>query len=166
MARPSATSGRRRAASASSTSSTPRSFGAAEPQADVEILSLGNLLLQQLGIADGVTLELNTLGDPETREAWRGALVDYFQSHRGDLSDDSKDTAGAQSAARSLDSKDARTAPICADAPSVDDFLTSEAADFSCRRDVRPRRRGRGVGRATRGWCAGSITTDTPHSSS
>jgi histidyl-tRNA synthetase len=104
-------------------------IGAAEPQADVEILSLGNLLLQQLGIADGVTLELNTLGDPETREAWRGALVDYFQSHRGDLSDDSKDRL-ARNPLRILDSKDARDRAICADAPSVDDFLTSEAADF------------------------------------
>src|SRR6476619_588198 len=53
-------------------------IGAAEPQADVEILSLGNQLLQELGIADGVTLELNKLGDPETRDAWRASLVDYF----------------------------------------------------------------------------------------
>src|SRR3954454_5007424 len=64
-------------------------IGVAEPQADVEILSLGYQLLRELGIADGMTLELNTLGDPATREAWRSALVDYFQSHRGGLSEDS-----------------------------------------------------------------------------
>src|SRR5215218_132228 len=52
-------------------------IGAAEPQADVEILSLGHQLLRELGIDDGVTLELNTLGDPETRDAWRTALIDY-----------------------------------------------------------------------------------------
>jgi histidyl-tRNA synthetase len=104
-------------------------IGAAEPQADVEILSLGYQLLQELGIGEGVTLELNTLGDPETREAWRGALVEYFQSHKADLSDDSKDRL-SRNPLRILDSKDARDRAICANAPSVDDFLTSEAADF------------------------------------
>src|SRR5436190_15228306 len=64
-------------------------IGAAEPQADVELLSLGHQLLTELGIGDGVTLELNTLGDPQTRDAWRGALVDYFQAHRKNLSEDS-----------------------------------------------------------------------------
>ena len=59
-------------------------IGAAEPQADVELLSFGHQLLQELGIADGATLELNTLGDPETREAWRAALVEYFRAHRGE----------------------------------------------------------------------------------
>src|SRR5512142_1038509 len=50
-------------------------IGAGEPQADVELLSLGYQLLVELGIADGVTLELNTLGDPQTRDSWRAALV-------------------------------------------------------------------------------------------
>ncbi len=104
-------------------------IGAAEPQADVEILSLGYQLLQELGIADGVTLELNTLGDPETREAWRTALVDYFQSHKADLSEDSQDRL-ERNPLRILDSKDERDRKICADAPSVDDHLTAEASDF------------------------------------
>jgi histidyl-tRNA synthetase len=104
-------------------------IGAAEPQADVEILSLGYQLLRELGIADGVTLELNTLGDPETRDAWRSALVDYFQSHRGGLSEDSVARL-ERNPLRILDSKDERDRAICADAPSVDDYLTTEAADF------------------------------------
>ena len=104
-------------------------IGAAEPQADVEILSLGYQLLQELGIAGGVTLELNTLGDPETREAWRAALVDYFQAHRSDLSEDSQARL-ERNPLRILDSKDARDRKICDGAPSVDDYLTSEASDF------------------------------------
>ncbi|HKC02225.1 MAG TPA: histidine--tRNA ligase [Sphingomicrobium sp.] len=104
-------------------------IGAAEPQADVEILSLGHQLLRELGIADGVTLELNTLGDPETRDAWRSALVDYFQSHRGSLSEDSVARL-ERNPLRILDSKDANDRAICAGAPSVDDYLTSEASDF------------------------------------
>ena len=104
-------------------------IGAAEPQADVEILSLGYQLLEELGIADGVTLELNTLGDPETREAWRSALVDYFQAHRADLSEDSQ-ARRERNPLRILDSKDERDRRICADAPNVDQYLTSEASDF------------------------------------
>ena len=104
-------------------------IGAAEPQSDVELLSLGYQLLIELGIADGVVLELNTLGDPETRDAWRGALVDYFQEHRGDLSEDSVARL-ERNPLRILDSKDPKDRAICAGAPAVDEHLTSEAADF------------------------------------
>ena len=75
-----------------------------------------------------MTLELNTLGDPETRDAWRSALVEYFRAHRGELSPDSVDGWSAIRCASSTARTQDRT--ICADAPSVDDFLTSEAADF------------------------------------
>jgi histidyl-tRNA synthetase len=104
-------------------------IGAAEPQADVELLSLGYQLLQELGIADGVTLELNTLGDPETRDAWRTSLIDYFEGHKANLSEDS--VARLQrNPLRILDSKDPKDRAICADAPTVDQHLTAEATDF------------------------------------
>jgi histidyl-tRNA synthetase len=104
-------------------------IGAAEPEADVELLSFGQQLLAELGIADGATLELNTLGDPETRDAWRLALVEYFCAHRGELSEDSVDRL-ERNPLRILDSKDPKDRALCGAAPSVDDFLTSEAADF------------------------------------
>src|SRR4051794_3466438 len=104
-------------------------IGAAEPQADVEILSLGYQLLVELGIAAGVTLELNTLGDPETREAWRNALVEHFSAHRESLSDDSRARL-ERNPLRILDSKDPKDRQICADAPSVDEYLTPAAAEF------------------------------------
>jgi histidyl-tRNA synthetase len=104
-------------------------IGAAEPQADVEIIALGYQLLSELGIADGVTLELNTLGDPQTREAWRTALIDYFETHRNELSEDSQSRL-ERNPLRILDSKDARDKAICANAPSVDEYRTSEASDF------------------------------------
>jgi histidyl-tRNA synthetase len=104
-------------------------IGAAEPQADVELLSLGHHLLLELGIAEGVTLELNTLGDPETREAWRTSLIDYFEGRKADLSEDS--VARLQrNPLRILDSKDARDKAICANAPSVDEHLTADASNF------------------------------------
>jgi histidyl-tRNA synthetase len=104
-------------------------IGASEPQADIEILSLGHQLLQELGIGEGVTLELNTLGDPETRDAWRSALVDYFRAHRDQLSEDSSARL-ERNPLRILDSKDPKDRALCADAPHVDEHLTSQAADF------------------------------------
>jgi histidyl-tRNA synthetase len=104
-------------------------IGAGEPQADVELLSLGYQLLVELGIAGGATLQLNTLGDPETRDAWRGALVEYFQRHRGDLSEESVARL-ERNPLRILDSKDPKDRAICEKAPAVDDHLTSEAGEF------------------------------------
>jgi histidyl-tRNA synthetase len=104
-------------------------IGAAEPQADVEILSLGYQLLQELGIADGVTLELNTLGDAETRGSWRSALIDYFEGHRDQLSDDSQARLH-KNPLRILDSKDPRDRQLVHNAPDIDAYLTPEAGDF------------------------------------
>ena len=104
-------------------------IGAAEAQADVELLALGDQLLRELGIHDGVTLQLNTLGDGETRDAWRAALVEHFQSHRSDLSEDSL-VRLERNPLRILDTKDPRERPIADAAPAVDEFLTMEAAEF------------------------------------
>jgi histidyl-tRNA synthetase len=104
-------------------------LGAGEPQADVELLVLADQLLKELGIADGVTLMLNTLGDAASRDAWRAALVDYFETHRADLSEDSQKRLIANPL-RILDSKDSRDKAFVADAPKIDDFLSGEAQDF------------------------------------
>ena len=104
-------------------------IGAAEPAADVELLVMADQLLKELGISEGVTLQLNTLGDAETRAAWRDALVRHFDAHRGELSEDSLDRL-ERNPMRILDSKDPRDRPIADAAPSIDDFLTSEAGAF------------------------------------
>ena len=104
-------------------------IGAAEPMADVELLVMADQLLKELGIADGVTLQLNTLGDAPSREAWRTALVEYFRDHRTSLSEDSQDRL-ERNPLRILDSKDPRDKPFTTDAPRIDDFLSGEAQDF------------------------------------
>lgn len=104
-------------------------IGAAEPQADVELLTMADQLLKELGIAEGVTLQLNTLGDAETREAWRAALVAHFEAHRGELSEDSL-TRLEKNPMRILDSKDPRDRPIADSAPDIDAYLTDEARAF------------------------------------
>jgi histidyl-tRNA synthetase len=103
-------------------------IGAGEPQADVELLAMADQLLRELGIND-VTLHLNTLGDAESREAWRAALVDYFRAAKDQLSEESQERL-EKNPLRILDSKDPRDKPFLADAPKIDAFLSEEASAF------------------------------------
>src|SRR6476659_5629181 len=103
-------------------------IGAAEPQADVELLAFADQLLKELGI-DGAILHLNTLGDPETRSAWRDALYEHFRGHAAALSEDSQARL-ERNPLRIVDSKAHQDWPVVDSAPVIDDFLTSEAADF------------------------------------
>lgn len=104
-------------------------IGAAEPAADVELLVMADQLLKELGINDGVTLQLNTLGDTQSRDAWRAALIAYFNDHKDALSEDSLARL-EKNPLRILDSKDPKDRPIADAAPVIDDYLSSEAQDF------------------------------------
>lgn len=104
-------------------------IGAAEPAADVELLVMADQLLKELGINDGVTLQLNTLGDTPSRDAWRAALVGYFNDHKGVLSEDSLSRL-EKNPLRILDSKDPKDRPVADAAPVIDDYLSGEAQDF------------------------------------
>jgi histidyl-tRNA synthetase len=139
-------------------------IGTDAPAADVELLVLADQLMHELGIADGITLQLNTLGDAATREAWRAALVAHFEAHKAELSEDSLARL-EKNPLRILDSKDPRDRPIADAAPGIDAFLTPEAADFfaAVTAGWMPPA---SPGRATIGWCAASIITATPPSSS
>ncbi len=103
-------------------------IGAAEPQADVELLAMADQLLKELGI-EGVTLHLNTLGDGDSREAWRAALVEHFRAVKDELSEDSQERL-EKNPLRILDSKDRRDQRFVADAPKIDEFLSDDARAF------------------------------------
>ncbi len=104
-------------------------IGTDSPLADAELLTFADQLLHELGIAEGVTLQLNTLGDADTREAWRAALVEHFRAHEAALSEESRARL-AKNPLRILDSKERQDRPIAEAAPSIDDYLTSAASDF------------------------------------
>ena len=103
-------------------------IGAAEPQADVELLAMADQIIRELGI-EGVTLHLNTLGDAESRDAWRAALVEHFRAVKDELSEDSQERL-EKNPLRILDSKDPRDRKFVADAPKIDAFLSDEAKAF------------------------------------
>ncbi len=104
-------------------------IGPAEPVADAEIVALGWHILDTLGLAHEVTLELNTLGDAASRDAYRTALVGYFTDHREALSGDSRDRL-ARNPMRILDSKNEGDRALIAGAPVIAPYLTAEAAAF------------------------------------
>lgn len=104
-------------------------LGPAEPLADAEIIAMGHAILRALGVADGVVLEINTLGDAESRTAWREALVACFAAHRDGLSAESRERL-ERNPLRILDSKDAGDRAIVAQAPPITASLTQAAAAF------------------------------------
>jgi histidyl-tRNA synthetase len=103
-------------------------LGSVEAQADVELLAFADQLLKELGIT-GTILKLNTLGDPQTRGAWRDALYEHFRAHADTLSEDSRSRL-ERNPLRILDSKAHQDWPVVDSAPTIDEFLTAEAADF------------------------------------
>jgi histidyl-tRNA synthetase len=104
-------------------------LGAPEPEADVEVIALGRRILEALGLGAKVTLELNTLGDPGSRRAYRERLVDYLQGFRERLSEDSRMRL-ERNPLRILDSKDAGDREILRDAPILTECLNEPSQAF------------------------------------
>jgi len=104
-------------------------IGVPQPQADVEVIACGAQILEALGLQDAVVLELNTLGDPESRAAYRDALVAYFSDHRDDLSEDSRERL-TRNPLRILDSKDEGDRRLVAEAPLFEHYLNQDSRDF------------------------------------
>ncbi len=104
-------------------------LGAPEPEADVEVITVGRRILEALGLDAKVTLELNTLGDPESRRAYRERLVDYLAGFRAQLSEDSR-TRLERNPLRILDSKDPGDREILQDAPVLTDCLNEASRAF------------------------------------
>lgn len=104
-------------------------IGPAEPLADAEVIALGWHILQALGVSGDTVLEVNTLGDAESRRAYRDALVAHFGAHRDALSPESLDRL-ERNPLRILDSKEAADRALVADAPTIGATLTADAAAF------------------------------------
>ena len=104
-------------------------IGVASPAADIDVIAAGYRVLSDLGLREQVTLELNTLGDPESRENYRNALIAYLTPHLGNLSTESQERF-RRNPLRILDSKNEVDQAIVADAPEFASFLTEESRLF------------------------------------
>ncbi|KXT76079.1 histidine--tRNA ligase [Streptococcus sp. DD12] len=102
-------------------------FGSANPATDVETIAMAYQLFNKLGVKN-VTLHLNSLGNAESRAAYRQALIDYLTPLKPSLSADSQRRL-AENPLRVLDSKDAADKEAVAGAPSILDYLDQESAE-------------------------------------
>lgn len=100
-------------------------FGSDSPKIDVETIMMGMDFLKKLKVS-GLKLVINTLGDKESRDRYRQALIDYLEPHFEELSDDSKARLH-KNPLRVLDSKDKNDQKIVENAPEILDFLTEDA---------------------------------------
>lgn len=103
-------------------------FGSDSPKIDVETIMMGMDFLKKLKVS-GLKLVINTLGDKESRDRYRQALIDYLEPHFEELSDDSKARLH-KNPLRVLDSKDKNDQKIVENAPEILDFLTEDAQKY------------------------------------
>jgi len=97
--------------------------------ADIEVIATGAHILDALGVRDKTVLELNTLGDGESRDAYRAVLVEYLQTRLGELSGESRERL-TRNPLRILDSKDEGDRRVVADAPIFSDYLNEASQAF------------------------------------
>jgi len=102
-------------------------YGIGSADIDAEVLMLSARLWEKLGITEHVTLELNTLGDPAERAAYREALIAFLEQHKDKLDEDSQRRMYSNPL-RVLDSKDPQVQSILADAPALMDYLGEESS--------------------------------------
>lgn len=97
--------------------------------ADVECLDLAWTILKNLKLSERCILEINTLGDVESRNAYRTALVNYLTPFKSQLSADSQ-VRFEKNPMRILDSKDEGDKKIVADAPLMENYLNDTSKKF------------------------------------
>ena len=104
-------------------------LGLESPLADVECLALGWDILQKIGLAGKCQLEINTLGDTESRAKYREALVAYFSQFESQLSADSQ-LRLQKNPLRILDSKDENDRKLIVNAPTLEQHLNEHSRNF------------------------------------
>ncbi|RRW30406.1 histidine--tRNA ligase [Ectopseudomonas oleovorans] len=101
-------------------------FNLPGPDVDAELIVLTWRLWKKLGLADAVTLQLNSLGSSEARAAYRDALVAYLQERFDQLDEDSQRRL-TTNPLRILDSKNEATQAALVGAPTLGDYLDEES---------------------------------------
>jgi histidyl-tRNA synthetase len=97
-------------------------FGMAGPDIDIELLMMTWRLWTMLGLHKHLTLQLNTLGLPEERQAYREVLIEYFEKYRDQLDEDSVKRLH-KNPLRILDSKNPTMQALIAQAPTMENYF-------------------------------------------
>ena len=103
-------------------------YGLAGPDIDAEVISLSARLWRKLGIADKVTLEINSLGSNAARAEYKELLVAFLEMHKAQLDEDSQRRMYTNPL-RVLDSKNPDVQALLSDAPKLQDHLDEASAE-------------------------------------
>jgi histidyl-tRNA synthetase len=101
-------------------------LGLASSMADIEVISLGYELLSKLNVLEKIDLKINTLGDFESRNNYRNALIDYLKDYKSSLSKESLKRLSINPL-RILDSKNEDDQKIIENAPNIIEYLNLES---------------------------------------
>ena len=104
-------------------------LGAETPQADIEVIAMAYEFLEKLGLQGQVAVEINSLGDAESRNVYRDKLVAYLHEHYNELSEDSKNRL-ERNPLRILDSKEDCDKNVVENAPLYADSLNDNSRSF------------------------------------
>ncbi|MBK8454098.1 MAG: histidine--tRNA ligase [Thiofilum sp.] len=102
-------------------------FGMTGPDIDADVIAMTARLWKELGLIDN-RLELNSLGTPQSRQAYRALLVNYFSAYADQLDEDSKRRLHTNPL-RILDTKNPEMKALVAGAPNLHDHLDPESAE-------------------------------------
>ena len=104
-------------------------IGIPSPRADIEIIAAGARVLTELGLDDRISLQLNSLGDLQSRLKYRESLIKYFNKCSGSLSKESKHRL-ERNPLRILDSKNKDDKALIKEAPVLVNFLNDKSRAF------------------------------------
>ena len=102
-------------------------FGYQGPEIDLEIILMTSRIWKALKV-DAIELEINSLGTPTSRQAYRKVLIEYFSDHKSDLDEDSTKRLDTNPM-RILDSKNPEMGNLISNAPLITDYLDTESED-------------------------------------
>ena len=102
-------------------------LGSDDPMVDAEVISIPVVLLATLGLK-GVKVKINSLGDKESRDSYREALIEYFKPHINELCEDCQDRL-MKNPLRILDCKVDKDNEILKNAPKTLDYLNEESKE-------------------------------------
>ncbi len=105
-------------------------IGISNPYVDAELLKCASDILASLGLSDKLTLEVNSLGCPISRQQYQDKLMEYFSNYFDELSKESQNCFTKKNPLRILDSKDIQDNKICSTAPLISDSYTEDSKKY------------------------------------
>ena len=108
--------------------SSAEAFGIRSAEIDAELIILSSRIWKELGVISNLNLQINNIGDEETRQSYAKSLQNYFKKYERDLDEDSLRKL-SENPLRILDSKSESIQGLLKKAPDISEFISKESKD-------------------------------------